>query len=91
MRTDSISAAQDFDDASLDGVFIDAAHDYDSVKADIEAWRNKVKPGGFFGGHDVDADGVHRALADCGIKYAVHGRCWIQNNTEIEHPEKNDR
>jgi predicted O-methyltransferase YrrM len=82
MRTDSIAAAHDFRNESLDGVFIDAAHDYESVKADIEAWRGKVKAGGFFGGHDVDSEGVQRALADCGIKYAVQCRCWIQKDKQ---------
>jgi hypothetical protein len=79
---DSIVAARYIYDGEADAIFIDAAHDYDSVKADIEAWRGKVKPGGFFGGHDVDAEGVQRALADCGIKYQVVGRCWIQTNEE---------
>jgi hypothetical protein len=75
---DSIKESKHHADASIDGIFIDAAHDYESVKADIEAWQHKVKPGGFFGGHDVDAEGVQRALADCGIKYLTVGRCWIQ-------------
>jgi SAM-dependent methyltransferase len=75
---DSIKAAGFFKSSHFDGIFIDAAHDYDNAKADITAWRDKVKPGGFFGGHDVDSPGVQRALADCGIKYKTVGRCWIQ-------------
>ena len=35
-----------------DFVFIDAAHGYAAVKHDIELWQSKVKPGGWFGGHD---------------------------------------
>jgi hypothetical protein len=68
---------------TVDGVFIDAAHDYDNAKADVTAWRDKVKPGGFFGGHDVDSPDVQRALADCGIKYQVIGRCWIQTEEAL--------
>ncbi len=35
-------------------VFLDAAHDYGSVMADIAAWRRKVVPGGILAGHDYD-------------------------------------
>jgi len=80
MRETSLEASQSTFHPRPSGVFIDAAHDYESVKADITAWRDKVKPGGFFGGHDVDAEGVQRALADCGVKYQTVGRCWIQTN-----------
>jgi predicted O-methyltransferase YrrM len=48
----SVQAARQFDDATLDFVFIDADHEYESVKADIAAWWPKVKPGGILAGHD---------------------------------------
>ena len=50
----SVDAAETVDDGSLDFVFIDAGHDYDSVKSDINAWFRKVKKGGLFGGHDYE-------------------------------------
>ncbi len=44
-------------------VFIDAAHDYDNVKADLNAWFPLVRKGGMFGGHDYsDNCGVPRAV-----------------------------
>ena len=62
-RMNSLSAASTYADGSLDFVFIDAAHDYDNVKADILAWMPKVKPGGYLAGHDYPTwDGVTKAV-----------------------------
>lgn len=80
MNRDSVHAAEDFIDQHLAGVFIDAAHDYDSVLADLKAWEPKVKPGGIIAGHDIDAEGVQRALAEMGWEYHVVGRCWVKND-----------
>lgn len=67
MRGSSTEMALGFPDASLDLVFIDADHSFDAVKADIEAWRHRVKPGGLIAGHDYHRDqdvhvGVSRAV-----------------------------
>jgi predicted O-methyltransferase YrrM len=48
----SVEAAENFDDNSMDFVFLDADHSYESVKADITAWWPKIKPGGWLCGHD---------------------------------------
>lgn len=58
----STRAAEEYEDASLDFVYIDAAHDYDNVIADIKAWLPKVKPGGTLAGHDYGSIGVYRAV-----------------------------
>jgi Methyltransferase domain len=50
----SLTASRLFGDASVDWVHLDARHDYASVKADIEAWLPKVKPGGWLSGDDYD-------------------------------------
>lgn len=44
-----------FDDKSIDMVFIDADHDYDAIKSDIERWLPKTKT--LICGHDYDDPG----------------------------------
>lgn len=39
-------------DHCLDWVYIDAAHDYDSVRKDLDAARRKTKASGYVAGHD---------------------------------------
>ena len=68
-RRTSTEAAGHVADRSLDFVYIDARHDYDSVIEDLAAWFPKLRPGGLIAGHDyVDGDfpqgvfGVKRAV-----------------------------
>lgn len=52
--------------ASIDVVFIDALHDYESVKQDIALWWPLVREGGYLCGHDYNHKwpGVMRAVAE---------------------------
>jgi SAM-dependent methyltransferase len=65
-RMASADAVKDFPAASFDLVFIDAAHDYENVKLDIQRWWPKVRDGGMLVGHDFNHKwpGVERAVAD---------------------------
>ena len=81
----SWEGAKHYKDESLDFVFIDAAHDYESVKKDINAWYPKVKKGGVIAGHDYDWNhDVKRAVNEfCnanGFAITEMERCWIVNN-----------
>lgn len=73
---DSVSAAKQFEDASVWGVFIDADHTTEGVLRDIAAWKPKVIAGGAFAGHDIDSPAVRAAVEQCHA-YSVLGRCWI--------------
>lgn len=60
---DSALAAARFDDQTVDAVWIDAAHAYVFVKADLDAWVPKIKIGGMIGGDDyLKCEGVKQAV-----------------------------
>jgi hypothetical protein len=60
----SAEAVSHFENGGLDFVYIDADHNYSSVKQDIQMWYPKVKTGGVFSGHDysLNCPGVIRAV-----------------------------
>jgi cephalosporin hydroxylase len=59
--------AQQISAGSLNLVFIDADHSYETVLADIKAWMPKVKVGGVLCGHDYNPPGQDHA----GVRQAV--------------------
>lgn len=72
----SPEAANRFPDGVFDIVYIDAEHDYESVKADIEAWKPKAKH--ILAGHDYHSfPDVQRAVKDSGLTPHVEGNVWM--------------
>lgn len=67
VRKKSLDAAVDFEDESLDFVFIDGAHDYQNCYDDISYWHHRVRDGGYVMGHDWDhssCPGVQQAVVE---------------------------
>ncbi len=52
IRKTSMEAVKDFDNESLDFVYIDGHHGFKYVAEDIWEWSKKVKKGGIISGHD---------------------------------------
>jgi hypothetical protein len=62
----SNEGCREFEDESVDLVFIDANHSYNFVKEDIECWYPKIRPGGILAGHDYCSSfpGVEKATRE---------------------------
>jgi predicted O-methyltransferase YrrM len=69
----------DFEDESLDVVFIDLTHTYEEVKQDITFWLPKVKKGGILSGHDYEIawEGVIKAVDEMLPTRTIMENCWI--------------
>jgi hypothetical protein len=78
VRGQSWEAAKAF--GFVHGVFLDAAHDYESVSRDIAAWAPHVGHGGILAGddHAPDFPGVQQACSEAfgPSGYTVRGRTW---------------
>jgi len=79
IRSTSKEASEQFQDNSVDVVFIDGDHSYAAVHEDITSWMPKVKPGGYIAGHDYHPHwhGVVRAVNELVPQFTVDGQCWI--------------
>lgn len=83
LQMTSEEASKQFEDNSLDAVFIDADHVYEQVKHDIELWYPKVKSNGIFCGHDYynGWPGVEQAINEFAklknLTISGQEMCWI--------------
>lgn len=72
IRKSSMDAVGDFEDESLDFVYIDADHRYENVKDDIREWSKNVKKGGIVSGHDyIEGNGVMQAVNELGENVTI--------------------
>lgn len=63
LRGTSMEAVPNFNDNSLDFVYIDGDHSLEGIYDDIKAWTPKVRIGGIVSGHDYK-DGPGSGIAD---------------------------
>lgn len=65
IRKDSVLAAAEYQDRSVDFIFIDGDHTYEGCKRDIIAWLPKMKPNSIFSGHDYAwTEDIQKAVYD---------------------------
>jgi hypothetical protein len=57
LRKSSTDAAKHLAPSTLDWVYIDGDHTYEAVRADLEAFRRVVRPGGLIAGDDYGMKG----------------------------------
>lgn len=56
VKKTSVEAAKDFEDDSIDFLFLDAGHTKENLSEDLDAWLPKMKPDGLISGHDYMPD-----------------------------------
>lgn len=71
VRKTSMEAVKDFEDESLDFVYIDGHHSFKFVVEDIYEWSKKVRKGGCISGHDYVYSAVTQGPYVCHVKYVL--------------------
>jgi predicted O-methyltransferase YrrM len=90
-RETSSAAAAHFAPSQLDWIYIDGDHHYEFVKADLEDYFPRLKPGGFITGDDYHYpgdwdDGVTRAVDE----FLARGLCkpiFLRRNSIKRHSQ----
>lgn len=84
IKGDSLEVFSQFEDNSIDFLFIDSCHDYQHVKKEIALWFPKVKSEGIIAGHDYDWDEVKKAVDEYFVKVEAipNTGCWLVNKAD---------
>lgn len=70
----STALSNKFADGDFDWIYIDTDHSYTVTKAELQAYKSKIKPGGFIAGHDYIQGNWNETLR-YGVMEAVHEFC----------------
>jgi glycosyltransferase involved in cell wall biosynthesis len=73
VKATSMDASRDVEVGSLDFVYIDANHDFDSVMMDLILWSRKVRSGGIVAGHDYDRSHMKGVVPAVDAYTKAHG------------------
>jgi predicted O-methyltransferase YrrM len=80
----SYNVANQLPDNSMDLIFIDADHSYNSVKKDILEYTPKLKEDGILAGHDIDYPGVNKAVYELIKDFDVGpDNVWVKHKGNI--------
>lgn len=79
----SLEAVSQFEDASLDWVYIDSSHAYGVTAAELRAYAPKLKPGGIMAGHDYSMGNWVKGFR-YGVIEAVHEFC-VEQDWELRY------
>ncbi|MDA7543909.1 class I SAM-dependent methyltransferase [Acidimicrobiia bacterium] len=78
IRKKSNLAHLDFENNSIDAIYIDGNHSYEAVMQDIKYWSPKVKRGGLIIGDDyLSFEGVEKAVKDSFSNFNEFGNTWF--------------
>lgn len=98
LRKTSMEAVQDFEDESIDFVYIDGNHRFKYVADDLWEWTRKVKTGGIISGHDYAYFKHHYFGGGCQVREVVdafvtsyHLNFWVLGSYRALDGEKRDR
>jgi len=99
VRKTSIEALDDFNDDSLDFVYIDGNHHFRYIADDIVEWTRKLKKGGVISGHDyiytksrsINGGCDVHYIVDAYVKAAMIRNFWVLGRKEYIDGEKRDR
>jgi len=86
----SVNASKQFDRESIDFIFIDGDHSYESVKNDIECWEPIVKENGLIMGHDYNWGNVARAVGEnFNEVWILPDNVWVASKVWLRNDRKN--
>ena len=74
----SMDAVKEFNDESLDFLYIDCNHSFVHIAQDLWYWSKKVRKGGVVSGHDYSNLSGKEGLNACHVKYVVDA--WVKTH-----------